>query len=341
MGFLDNSGDILLDAVLTDEGRRRLALGDGSFTITKFALGDDEIDYSLYTPVTSSGYQDLRILKLPVFEAFTNNTSTLKHKLLSYADDELFYLPLVRINNIYAPGYRVGGDAGVNADVPVGGYLVSVDDDSTRSLSVITGGGTRFASANQVTSVSSLIFDQGLESSLLNAGYLGASQPELGETRYIVEVDNRLLRLATPTVGTNNTLATPSFVDDDNVASYYFSMQSDPGYFAQQNADGGVLAHANGNNFTYDLSPGNNGGQLQSTTKKIGPTSTTGRIGTRLVFSLRSSQQTEASSTIFTTLGSTATINAINYYYIDTVIRVTGFNTGYRIDVPVKLLKKQ
>ena len=46
MAFLDNSGDILLDAVLTDEGRRRLAMGDGSFRITKFALGDDEIDYS-------------------------------------------------------------------------------------------------------------------------------------------------------------------------------------------------------------------------------------------------------------------------------------------------------
>ena len=40
MAFLDNSGDIILDAVLTDEGRRRLAMGDGSFRITKFALGD-------------------------------------------------------------------------------------------------------------------------------------------------------------------------------------------------------------------------------------------------------------------------------------------------------------
>ena len=38
MAFLDNSGDIILDAVLTDEGRRRLALGNGSFNIAKFAL---------------------------------------------------------------------------------------------------------------------------------------------------------------------------------------------------------------------------------------------------------------------------------------------------------------
>ena len=48
MAFLDNSGDIILDAVLTDTGRMRLAKGDGSFLIKKFALGDDEINYELY-----------------------------------------------------------------------------------------------------------------------------------------------------------------------------------------------------------------------------------------------------------------------------------------------------
>ena len=48
MAFLDNSGDIILDAVLTDAGRHRLAKGDGSFKIDRFALGDDEINYKLY-----------------------------------------------------------------------------------------------------------------------------------------------------------------------------------------------------------------------------------------------------------------------------------------------------
>ena len=45
MAFLDNSGDIILDAVLTEEGRRRMA--GGNFAITKFALGDDEINYMI------------------------------------------------------------------------------------------------------------------------------------------------------------------------------------------------------------------------------------------------------------------------------------------------------
>ena len=48
MGFLDNSGDIVLDVVLTDHGRKQMAKGDGSFQITKFALCDEEINYELY-----------------------------------------------------------------------------------------------------------------------------------------------------------------------------------------------------------------------------------------------------------------------------------------------------
>ena len=34
MAFLDNSGDIILDAVLTDTGRFRLARGNGNFRIS-------------------------------------------------------------------------------------------------------------------------------------------------------------------------------------------------------------------------------------------------------------------------------------------------------------------
>ena len=48
MAFLDNSGDIILDAVLTDLGRKRMS--QGNFRVAKFALGDDEINYKLYNP---------------------------------------------------------------------------------------------------------------------------------------------------------------------------------------------------------------------------------------------------------------------------------------------------
>ena len=83
MAFLDNSGDIILDAVLTKIGRKRLAQGRG-LRIRSFGLGDDEIDYSLYdiNHPSGSAYYDLQILQSPILEAFTNNASSVKSKLL-------------------------------------------------------------------------------------------------------------------------------------------------------------------------------------------------------------------------------------------------------------------
>ena len=71
MAFLDNSGDIILDAVLTDAGRKRLARGDGSFNIAQYAFGDDEINYGSYDGTNTSGsaYFDLEILQTPILEA--------------------------------------------------------------------------------------------------------------------------------------------------------------------------------------------------------------------------------------------------------------------------------
>ena len=102
MAFLDNSGDIILDAVLTSEGRRRLARGDGSFSIKKFALGDDEIDYSLYEKNHASGsaYYDLKILQTPVLEAITNSNSGLKSHLVSIIDERKFYMPTLILNTL-------------------------------------------------------------------------------------------------------------------------------------------------------------------------------------------------------------------------------------------------
>ena len=96
MSFLENSGDIILDTVLTDEGRRRLAMGDGSFSITQFALGDDEINYALFETGSTTALQDLSILQTPILEAFTNNTSLMKTKLLSLPNPDLLFLPVLR-----------------------------------------------------------------------------------------------------------------------------------------------------------------------------------------------------------------------------------------------------
>ena len=123
MAFLDNSGDIILDAVLTDTGRMRLARGDGSFKIAKFAFADDEIDYSNYNKNHSSGsaYFDLEIMQTPVLEAFTNNTSSMKSKLISISRTNLLYLPVIELNQVFA-----GNATAMHTD---GYFLVAVDED--------------------------------------------------------------------------------------------------------------------------------------------------------------------------------------------------------------------
>ena len=102
MAILDNSGDIILDAVLTDEGRRRMA--QGSFQIVKFALGDDEIDYRLYNRQHPSGsaYYDLEILQTPVFESVTSQNSAINYGLLSITNPNLLYMPIIKVNQNFS-----------------------------------------------------------------------------------------------------------------------------------------------------------------------------------------------------------------------------------------------
>ena len=84
MGYLNNS-TIIVDAVLTKKGREALARQDGSFKITQFALGDDEIDYTLYNENHSNGsaYSGEAIENLPLLEAIPDESAILNSKLVT------------------------------------------------------------------------------------------------------------------------------------------------------------------------------------------------------------------------------------------------------------------
>ena len=82
MGYLNNAV-ITVDAILTDRGRELIARGDGSFKITQFALSDDEVDYSLYDPTSTSGsaFFGKNIENMPLLEAMPKATQNLRYKL--------------------------------------------------------------------------------------------------------------------------------------------------------------------------------------------------------------------------------------------------------------------
>ncbi len=83
MGYI-NGDEITIDAILTKKGREKLAAGAG-LNITQFALGDDEIDYSLYEPAhpRGSAYYDAAIKAIPITEASPDETQVLRYKLVT------------------------------------------------------------------------------------------------------------------------------------------------------------------------------------------------------------------------------------------------------------------
>ena len=306
MSFLDNSGDIILDAVLTDAGRERLARGDGSFKIVKFALGDDEINYGNFdsTDPRGSAFYDLEILQTPVLEAFTNNTSNLKSKLITITRTNILYLPIMVFNGSTSTD---GGTQLTPAGSAIGGNIIPVAADSAtmRNPDSGTALGVRldaYGGYNAATSDSSnLVLDQGLDTNAISPE---TNIPEdLYESQYQLQMDNRLISLATPD---GTTVATPSFVDDDSIASYSVSSATYVADITATGADGSPIK---------------------------------GPRGSRLRFGLRSSLDVQSSTYLFTTLGSEVSDGTNTYYYIDTTVRVVGLTTGNSVDLPVRLFK--
>jgi len=315
MAFLDNSGDIILDAVLTDTGRMRLAKGDGTFQIQKFALGDDEIDYARYDVSATTAIQGLTILQTPVLEAFANNVGSLKYKLMSGLNNNLFYLPVIRL---FENGDSARFGSGDNAK-----FIVLVDNTTVTSV-IGTGAGAASALPIGVlngifTGESSHLIraDQGID----NIAVL-TMNPDLRETQYMVKMDNRFGSLI-PGSPTSNTPAQPAFIDDDNIATYILTSATDDNYV---NVDP---------NFLINPTQGS-----QPTGKAIA-----GAFGSRLGFRLKASTSVATSNYLFTVLGNTGTetigsLASGNYRYVDTIVNIVGETTGYSLDVPIRYVKQ-
>ena len=108
MGYLDNSS-VTVDAILTLKGRELLAKGGSAFNITQFAVGDDEIDYSLWNPDHPLGtaYYGTIIENMPIVEAVPDETQALKYKLITLPK-QTTNIPVVTVGNtsitLLAPG---------------------------------------------------------------------------------------------------------------------------------------------------------------------------------------------------------------------------------------------
>lgn len=299
MAFLDNSGDIILDAVLTDAGRKKMA--EGQFQIKKFALGDDEIDYSLYNPNDSRGsaYYDIDIFNTPVLEAFTDNLSGVKSKLTTYSNPNLLFLPVIKIetgqagaklnssNSFYVAVNKETADS-ITTEESADGVL------DAKNLSATTGTGDRSTSYIQL--------NQGIDNEEKESIEAG-----LVENQYIIEIDDRLGAIAPATV-TNATEYQSSYVDDDEKASYLLT--------STENTEAII-------------------------TQNISNTAISGPLGSSLKFTVWSRDLLRQTTALWMKIGGEVSLGSTNFYYIDTIVKVTGVVTGFSVDIPVRFMKKK
>ena len=241
MAFQDNSGDIIFDVVLTDEGRRRLARGDGSFNIVKFALGDDEINYELYDTTAATQNQDIQILQTPVFEAFTNNTSVMSSMLMSIPRNNLLYLPILKVNevsdgtsttfhsnNVF--NVAVDGNTENNNGLSSGTTALAYNSDGKIREGFMLGFSTQKAS-NYIR------IDAGIDNDAVPPA-TNIADLFLDETQYSIEIDSRLGSIISKDGATR---LSPSSIDDDNIALYVLSAETDPAFvFTNTSTDSGT-----------------------------------------------------------------------------------------------------
>ena len=123
-------------------------------------------------------------------------------------------------------------------------------------------------------------------------------------------MDNRLGKLC----DSNGVQASHSFLDDDNIATYYLTLGANPEYFE------------NISNSTQTGSP------------LAGPRAHS------LQFKVKATLELESSTFLFNQIGLTGTkpyTAGDNYQCIDSIVRVIGATTGYTVELPIRYIKLQ
>ena len=209
-----------------------------------------------------------------------------------------------------------------------GSFVVTVDQTTTTTFKANEALGKYIPGdnpgANQEGMITNIRIDQGLNTTEISNAY--KIDAELQENQYIVEIDNRLGSLTVAAesaipqgTGQVGDSVAFSFIDDDNIASYYLSttdfvVSTDPAALDENPAtDTGVNLN-----------------------KAIA-----GPRGTHCAFRIRASTNLRTSTYLFERLGGTFGHNGKTFYFLDTIVRVTGATTGYKIDIPVRFVKQQ
>ena len=342
MAYLDNSGDIVLDAVLTDLGRRRIA--DGTFTISKFALGDEEINYRLFNPSDARGshYYDLEILQSPILEAFTSDQSIMKSRIVTFDTTRILYMPILKLNTKHR--FSTG-----HVDFNKHAFYLLADDatyaaaTNNRQVELSTGviPGQLRQEDQERTVTTYIAIDQGIDSTEGGRSVYSDMDEEFTEESFLIKMDNRFLKLDYPADRDGTEIASagdPQFLDDDDIATYNIKQNTFPTAV--------VYDQVGNQNFRarqfLDAAAGERAANLDNIHAQE---MFQGPLGNVLRFTPSVSEEVQFSADLFNTLGTTGNSLSIPtdigaHKFIDTTISVQGMLTGYSIDIPIRIVRK-
>ena len=304
MSFLTDSV-LVLDAILTDEGRRRMAAGN--FDIRKFSLSDDEIVYDK----ALESQPNSKFANTPIFEAVSENSKALKYLLMSSRLDSTHLNSTLLVT-----------------DTSQGGTAKSSTDDYI-IIATKTTYDSKFAAANlpagylkgydktliSKNSNSWIYIDHGVNDDGANSPYNFKQllPADLEETQVLVKLDYRLGRVLVPNTDPGQELH-PISVDDDFIATYLITRESQ-----------------DGSPFWQDLQQNEAASPIK------------GARGPRLRIPVAAAPNINvASDAIWTALGSTDTTSFTDgstAKNITNVMIVEGLTTNLNISVPLKFIK--
>lgn len=334
MAFLDNSGDIVLDAVLTELGRKKLAEGNGGFKVSKFALADDEINYKLFNINNPSGsaYYDLNVNLTPTLEPTTNSNAGLQFKLKTYANPNLLYLPALKLNQ----SDYIDSKTKSKLNTTFNAFVVLVNDTaiSTLGTSITTVDGLIDGRRNIATGLGAAAgstravernvrVSQGFDSPLPN---VQRELADLEESTFDVYMNRLFLDLldSNGTFSVSPIVSSTAFNRNQAYNLYTVNVTANPAFFKAVNV--------------Y------NNGQTTSAPATSLSATYLSQVGKDISFSLRISDFLASNpSYYFSTYGRTDAGNATTLglsasaQFIFTSLRIVGSNIGCSIDIPVVL----
>ena len=326
MAFLDNSGTIILDAILTDIGRKRMA--QGKFRISKFTLGDDEMDYTL-VDVDNADYDKLETLS--EFEALNQDNAVVNYGLRNYLSDDILYVPQIKINekkNSFVKKYTSESTY----------YYLSVNDETTDKLKSLLGS-TEYFLENYRLDRNKLVFESGIDDEKIPRNEIARERYILNynllDRYFIISCDNRFVEKLLVVKSDK------SFYENDAGNNLYFNFQN-----LQE------VPHVSLNkvlqNFNSYMAVGIDNMIINhGTGKDTSHSAITGPRGTICAMNLKLKDEltvnTNSNSDFrYSKFGKTDQIlfgGSDKFDHIDTTIYIRGVSSSARLLIPVRILR--